>query len=167
MSEIKSNFRISLGLAQIMAFKRSMKPSHATRNWICADLFDWRRSAFLSWSTLWYFLVPCFPKYSRHNSPTDWHPEILVAIVRWKWSEETHCLTILGLWPKCLRAQGFNASSSIFLQYYLAFILTPRSINTCEEEPSAVMAADTITIAGAWVLVANRRCTFSAYLFGK
>ena len=36
----------------------------------------------------------------------------------------------------------------------------PRSINTSGERPSAVMAANTITTAGAWVLVANRRCTF-------
>ena len=38
---------------------------------------------------------------------------------------------------------------------------------TSEEHPSAITAAYTITIVDAWVLVANRRCKFSAHLVGK
>ena len=68
-----------------MAFKRSMKPSHAARKWLCGILSHWRRMC-----------QPCFPKYPRHNSSTDWYPQILVAFVRWKWSEEPHFLTIPG-----------------------------------------------------------------------
>ena len=40
-------------------------------------------------------------------------------------------------------------------------------MNTSGQRPSACKAVHNITIGGVWVLMANRRCKFSADLFGK
>ena len=46
--------------------------------------------------TLVFFSANLAFQKTRHNSPTNWYPEILVAIVRWKLSEEHHFVTIYG-----------------------------------------------------------------------
>ena len=103
MSEIILNFRISLDLFELATFDMNYGLQTANKTVTCCPKVALRYFVPLATKrilevidTLVFECQPCLPKYPRHSSSTDWHSELLVAIVRLKWSEALDYFTILG-----------------------------------------------------------------------